>query len=192
MGLLGIFERNTTKFKIGVADIVDLDATLTEDVSYDAEITKHPVEFGADITDNVRNKPLRLRFEGILSDTPTQLFGTALSIARGQFRSPISKEKLDLLLSMRASKTLVDVQTGNERFQNMLFSSIAPSRSPDVGKGLRVRIEMEQVVLIESTTIDLNSVSEDVQSTASPEQDLGTQTPTTPDESILSKIFGSI
>src|SRR5713101_5273233 len=55
---------------VALLDVITIDATLQEVHKADAEVTEHPVELGADITDHVRPKPVELRIEGIISDTP--------------------------------------------------------------------------------------------------------------------------
>lgn len=47
-----------------------IDCTLKEDPQREAELTDHPIEQGADASDNMRVKNLTYEVEGIISDTP--------------------------------------------------------------------------------------------------------------------------
>lgn len=50
--------------------LVILDATLQEVITKNSDVTEFPVEEGKSITDHVRPKPVELRLDGIVSDTP--------------------------------------------------------------------------------------------------------------------------
>lgn len=47
-----------------------LDATMKEDFTATAEMTKHPIEDGADATDHVILRPTTLSISGIITETP--------------------------------------------------------------------------------------------------------------------------
>jgi len=59
--------------RLSISDIILVDATIKEDASYEAELSKHPVEDGPDITDHIRVKPVKLEVEGVMSETPLTL-----------------------------------------------------------------------------------------------------------------------
>ena len=72
-----------------------IDCTLKEDPQHEAELSDHPIEQGADASDNMRVKNLTYEVEGIISDTPIgivadepdrQNAGTALPSAEGYRR----------------------------------------------------------------------------------------------------------
>ena len=49
-----------------------IDAAITEEHTYDSEVTSYPVESGSDITDNVRTLPIEITIEGLVSDNPLE------------------------------------------------------------------------------------------------------------------------
>ena len=55
------------------ADIIVIDATVSETVNLEADVTDHPVEDGPDINDHIRPKPVMVEIEGIVSETPLTL-----------------------------------------------------------------------------------------------------------------------
>lgn len=55
------------------ADIMLIDATLSETTNLEAEASEHPIEDGPDITDHIRPKPVTVDIDGIISETPLTL-----------------------------------------------------------------------------------------------------------------------
>src|SRR6266850_6876576 len=51
-------------------DVITVDAAMTETHTLEAEVTEHPVEQGANITDHIRPKLKRYTIDGIISNTP--------------------------------------------------------------------------------------------------------------------------
>lgn len=54
-------------------DLLVVDATVSEVPTYEAEPTEHPIEDGSAITDHVKVKPITLKIDGIISETPLTL-----------------------------------------------------------------------------------------------------------------------
>ena len=67
--------------KTGSTAMIFLDATLKENFDAQTEVTNHPIEDGADISDHVILKPLRLVIDGIISETPFTIEGQKLGFA---------------------------------------------------------------------------------------------------------------
>lgn len=70
--LLSILTGDTPQ-RLSIADIILVDATVKEDAQYEADLTRHPVEEGPDVTDHIRVKPVKLEVEGLISETPLNL-----------------------------------------------------------------------------------------------------------------------
>jgi hypothetical protein len=51
-------------------DVITVDATMQETHTFEADITEHPVEQGANITDHIRPKLKHYSIDGIISNTP--------------------------------------------------------------------------------------------------------------------------
>lgn len=79
MGLLSFLLGNQpirTKFtdpSNNDADLLLIDATISESPKYEAEPTDYAVEDGPDVTDNIRLKPITLQIDGLVSETPITL-----------------------------------------------------------------------------------------------------------------------
>ncbi len=126
-----------------------LDVAVSEDHSFDSEVTEHPVEKGADIADHVRARPITVSVEGIVSDTPIR------EIARPGFQDsegdPIvlpSAEAYALLIDIRDKREPVTVQTSLQLFENMVLTSLSVPRSVGTGDALRFTATFVQIQLV--------------------------------------------
>jgi hypothetical protein len=86
MGLISFLTGNVpirTRFvdQDGKIDLMMVDATISETVNYESELTEYPVEDGPDVSDNVRLKPVSLEIQGLVSESPITLRGAAASLA---------------------------------------------------------------------------------------------------------------
>ena len=96
MGLLSFLTGQTptrTKFmdQDGKIDLIMVDATISDSVSYEAEVTDYPVEDGPDISDNVRLKPVSYEITGLISESPITLKGAAASLATSAATALVGK-----------------------------------------------------------------------------------------------------
>jgi hypothetical protein len=65
--------RTTVRQNNSDVDILPIDATVQRTTNYENEVTQFPVEDGNDVTDHIRNKPITMNIDGIISDTPLTL-----------------------------------------------------------------------------------------------------------------------
>lgn len=61
-------------------DLLVVDATVSESPTYEATPTDHPVEKGSDITDHIIIKPISLKIDGVISETPLTLSAALSSL----------------------------------------------------------------------------------------------------------------
>lgn len=61
-------------------DLLVVDATVSEVPTYELEPTDHPIEDGADITDHLKIKPVSLKIDGVISETPLTLSAALSSL----------------------------------------------------------------------------------------------------------------
>ncbi len=95
------------------------DLVISKGASYPGEVAEHPVDADADITDHIRNKPLELTLECVVSDTPTG------EVATHPTRTGVGENALhgeaafDKLLEIRGRKRPVTVETAKRSYDNM-------------------------------------------------------------------------
>lgn len=126
----------------GAFDSLAFDATVTEQHTSDAEITDHPVETGANISDHVRSKPDRLQMDAFLSNSP--LTGTA---------EPGRAENLyEQLRLLKESATLLTVLTTLRTYENMAIESLGVPRTAKEAGAVHINITLRQIRLVTNKT----------------------------------------
>ena len=146
---------------------VQLDAALTEVHRSAVEITQHPVETGADISDHARKMPDELRIEGLITNT---------LMFPGSFVSPGSRaeDAYDALRKLEGQ--LVDVITSLGEHTDMAITSIEVPRDAKWANAVRCTITLRHVRIVKSQTVP---AAPSKQGAAAPPRDLGKQ-PTQP------------
>lgn len=115
------------------------------------EITDHPVQQGAAITDHAFKKPAELTMVVGWSNSSNLL----ASLVQGTlFSSPITdvsdiyKEFLDL----QESRKLIDVVTGKRTYSNMLIKQLSTTTNKDSEYSLILTVLMRQVIIANVAT----------------------------------------
>lgn len=169
MASVSIISRpNTTSI-----DAVELDCTVSELHQADVEITEHPTEEGADVTDHVRPKPVQLTLEGIISNTPinrtqarrvvdaqgTQLTTTSLEDAiRGQVG--YAEEAFVKLTEIKDEGRLITVVTPLKSYSNMVIRSLSVPRDARTGDALRFTAMLQEIRVVRNKTTTVVSSNE--------------------------------
>lgn len=155
MALTELIFGKPIKGKIGT---VTLDCTVSESHSDEVEITAHPVETGATISDHIRKQPITLELEGVITNTPV------IFLASVQAESPVDLDFIpcwdrvtrgyDELRRIQDSGELVDVVTSLREYKSMAIQSLGVRRDASTGNVLSVSITLREVILAKSLAID--------------------------------------
>jgi hypothetical protein len=121
-----------------------IDAAISERESLESEVTEYPVESGAVITDHVRNRPLMLDMEFVVSDTP--IGEAAAARADGVVPSSEARQKLKALRATRQPFTVV---SGAGTYENMVFTSLEFPRDGSTGDALKGTATLQQLDIAE-------------------------------------------
>lgn len=111
------------------------DALVSEAPTDEAEVTKHPVESGGEISDHIQIKPVTLTLSGIIAGHDERL---VLDAGRQQ------RLYNDLLTILR-QRELVTVVTPLRRYPNMVLTRVGLTRDLSSGTSLRPELALEQV-----------------------------------------------
>lgn len=114
----------TLQFKLrGRAQALELDATLSTGHTSKVAVTKHPVETGSKIADNVRPDEQTVEIEGFITDTP--LFETLLGerFAKGEARRTTAA--ILTLYALQEQAVLITVITPRRVYRNMILQSLS-------------------------------------------------------------------
>lgn len=141
-----------------------IDAIISENHELDNEVTEYPVESGADITDNVRPKPLVVTMECLITNTP---IGAMAGIRKkdGQIGEVITStgagsdvsdhtptdDCYQHLKQIRDKREPVKIVTTLETYDNMVLRSLSIPRATGRGDELRFTAEFQQVQIVSNT-----------------------------------------
>lgn len=138
-------------------DSIELDATVTEKHTGMVEVTKHPIEQGANPTDHARVLPWKLQIEGLLTNTP---LGAETRLARGINNSASStgapgaagqaQRSFAALEKLRTDRKTVTVLTSTRRYTNMLITQIEQPVEAKIGDAIRFTMSLEEVRFVRS------------------------------------------
>jgi len=112
--------------------------TVEEIADDSLEITQHPIEQGASITDHAYVKPAMLRIEDIFTD----------------FQGPLA-EQYSNLLKLQAQREPIKVITGKRTYNNMLIKSLTQINDVNNENILRVRFLLQEVNIVSFQTISV-------------------------------------
>jgi hypothetical protein len=114
-----------------------IDVATAIDPALDSEITEYPVEDGADVTDHVRDLPISLTIEGIVSDSP-------LIERTGDLPSADARAHLE---KIRADKEPITVETPRRTYTSMVLERLSFPEDARTGEALNFRASFKEVVL---------------------------------------------
>lgn len=178
--------------KIGT---IELEATVKESHSSEVSITQHPVESGADITDNAVVQPKKLTIEGAFSAyqlTPS----TGTIFGADSTKIPAI---YDQLIRLQESRELIQVQTGLKLYRNMLITSVSVTQDKTNSQALFFTANLQEIILVD--TLETKSPAYKLESGATQDKatsdqnrgdvsapEIDTEQPRP--KSILSRVFG--
>lgn len=102
------------------------------------EITQHPIEQGASITDHSYVKPVMLRIEDIFTD----------------FQGPLAEQYANLL-KLQAQREPIKVITGKRTYNNMLIRSLTQVTDANNENILRVHFLLQEINIVSLQTVSV-------------------------------------
>lgn len=121
-----------------------IDAAITEEFVFDSDVTDHPVEEGADVTDHVRAKPLIITLDCIVSDTP---IGAMVELRDADIEKH-STDAYAQLQMIQEAREPVFIDTSLGRFVDMVLQSLSIPRASDTGDALKFKATFKQVIFV--------------------------------------------
>lgn len=167
---------------------------IAEDHQDELEITTHPVEQGATISDHAYKLPATLNLQ-IGWSTSTSLSSAAPSILGlvGQPVQPLDVASLftgggqdifihtiyQQFLTLQSNRTLLTVYTGKRVYQNMLLQTIGERTSAQTEHALILTLTLKEIILakVQTTSVPTNPNAQSNSQVTSPSINQGTQSP---------------
>lgn len=120
---------------------LELDASVTETHRSTAEVTQHPVEVGADLTDHVRAMAQEIDIVGVVSNTPVPLdANVVLPSVPGGDPTSRAEDAVEALARLQATGTLCTVTTTLKSYRNMYMLALSTTR--DASRGNVAELQM--------------------------------------------------
>lgn len=126
-----------------------IDAALSEEHSYEADVTEFPVEKGANITDHVRIKPRMYRLEGIVSDTPL----APLTGIRADANRKPTEEARAVLVGVFEGRLPVTIEAALTIYTDMVMESLTFPQDGATGDALPFSASFRQVIIQENRRV---------------------------------------
>jgi hypothetical protein len=129
-------------------------ATLEEIHSDDLEITEHPIDQGASVTDHAYMRPreVMIRFGFSNSQGSGGAYSNAGLPTLPSVLSGSGAEQVDAtyqkLLAMQATRQLINVFTARRKYSNMLIKSMKVTTNKETENALIVEAVFRQVILV--------------------------------------------
>lgn len=124
-----------------------IDVALSEEHTFESEVTEYPVEKGADITDNIRPKPIQITMEGLVSNSA---FNPLIVSARTSIDQSVD-DAYAKLMKIRDERETVTIRTSLRTYTNMAMKNLVIPRQPGQSDALRFSASFVQVEIVSNT-----------------------------------------
>jgi hypothetical protein len=138
----------------GIAVPVTIEEVLTDTL----EVTQHPVEAGAEITDHSFMRPAELVMRcGWSNSTPVAALGAAVSLFSGGSLS--TSDTVGAIYSqiraIQLRRQPLSVTTSIRNYTNMLITSVSLTRDKNTSQALMVTATMKQIIIVSTQATTL-------------------------------------
>jgi hypothetical protein len=129
-----------------------LDLVETEQHERSADVTEHPVEEGADVSDNVRVKPRELTLtNAVVSDTP--IGAIADDPTRQGVEGPISQDAYFRLNKVFEARQPVTVVTDLQQYKSMILDKLTITQEAKSSHGLVFVAHFKEVIIVSNRRV---------------------------------------
>jgi hypothetical protein len=150
------------------------DCTVSEAPEFTGVPTQSLVEDASTISDHIVLRPVRLKVDAVISDTPLKgtPFASAVSGGASVFSgsSPSQKAYDYIRNKLYLAQAVFDFVGGFQVYQNMVISEFRPVRNAETGSSLSFSMTLEQVTIVNTKVL-----VDPANTKAAPKQSLGGQ-----------------
>jgi hypothetical protein len=154
MGLTELIFGPKTHLTVGV---VQFDASISETHARECQVTDHPVEEGATISDHIRRTPEKLDVNGIVTNHPLIFLASVQAVSPlTDDLSPVT-DRAELAYSklreLMDNGELVTVVTSLWEYSNMAITSMSVTRDVQNGNVLNCSLSLREVIIAKTETV---------------------------------------
>jgi hypothetical protein len=152
--------------KVGISDSsvlrtgsMELDCSVDEVHTDEAEITEHPIEEGSTISDHIRKLPIMLEITGLITNTPIVYLASLFAKSPVQGSLIPSQDRVSdgyaLLRQFMDDGSILTVSTSLRDYPNMAIQSLTVRRNKDTGQALDCTIVFREILKARALTVDV-------------------------------------
>lgn len=123
------------------------------------EITDHPIEQGASISDHAFKRPAEVTIRCGWSDSPASNLPNVignLAVFAGSAVSQV-RDIYQKLLNLQQQRIPFDVYTGKRYYQNMLIKTLSTTTNKQTENSLVITAVLRQVILVTTQTVTVST-----------------------------------
>lgn len=182
-----LFQQQSRRIGLIVPSVV-----ISEKHNDTLEITEHPVEVGAAISDHAYRRPSEVIMQvGFAGGGSLLDFLDTTSVGLSAGLSP--KETYQELLDLQSSRVPFDVVTGKRIYNNMLIRALEVTTDRTTENVLSAVLTLREVIITSTTTAQVAPKADmKLGADTSAVQNSGVKTPTPKNESLLSNLVGYV
>ncbi len=135
------------------------DLAVSQDSSYPGEVTEHPVDADADLSDHIRTGALELTLACIVSDTPSgevEFHPTRLAEPTPPLHSEAAFDKL---LEIRGRRRPVTIETPRRTYDNMGMTELDRNESAETSGGALFTVSFRQMRILTNKRVTVRAVT---------------------------------
>ncbi len=151
-------------------DLLTLDAALSIDEQHQAQVTDHPIETGAVVTDHVILRPTNWKLEGIVTATPVVAggpapFSDALITIDGDQAGTIPwdtqryRDAADTLRAIHAARQPCMLAQDQDVVESLIMETLDIPKDGTTGEALRFTATFKSASFVSSATVALPKAS---------------------------------
>jgi hypothetical protein len=131
------------------------DAVLRSEHTSSLNITQHPVETGAAITDYAYRNPEQLVMDISMSDVITKINQSSDQFGGGDQSRSVNAYQL--LKGLQNNRVPVSVVTKLNNYDNMLIETIVSTDTKDTQFGLKATVTLKEIFIVYVTTVKISA-----------------------------------
>jgi len=126
--------------QLAMIDDIIIDCLLSDEHSFESDVSDYPTESGDDITDNVRPKPIVVTMECLISNTPLEPIRSQRDLT-----VPPADQVYVRLQQIRNTRKQITIKTSLDTYERMVMKNLTINRSASVGDALQFTASFQQI-----------------------------------------------
>ena len=132
----------------GINEVL-FDVILSDVESDQLQVTRHAIEYGADVTDHVIDNPKDFSFEAVLTDDDIN------PLDPNTFKNKKIDERLKIIQGWLDNKTILNYYGQDNDYSSVVISGIARNKAQGIGEGIRLSIGLAKITIAKSQVSEI-------------------------------------